>query len=264
MALVCTNTNHSSIWTFAWSMFFLVDSVLAGLIQQSSHKGAAHCFICPSAGSVEDPGEFSATVLVYPVHNWSLQLSHARFPNSCTPTCPLMTFLLMKGRYGRLPSSCISAPSSPHLPKGKPWGGIQQKALETQGDRECLRFNSTKLICQQNLITVIHSKSFIVLLRQAHPCPALFFYQNHFPWSHHLFPSAGWSQPLLVHLGRGRPHAWLWWVYGSSQNSGVKQRLITVVVFGAGSGAHVTLSFCLPSSQCWVIPEVSCHCSYKT
>lgn len=216
------------------------------------------CWFCGRPGWVfcYNPG--------VPVHNWSLQLGHGQDPNSRTPTCPLMTFLLMKGGCGRLPSSCTSAPSSPHLPKGKPLEGIQQKAPETQRDRECLRFNSTKLICQQNLITVIHSKAFIVLLRQAHPCPALFFYQNHFPWSHHLFPCAGWSQPLPVHLGRGRPQAWLWRVYGSSQKSGVKQRLTTLVVFGAGSGAHVALSFCLPTSQCWVIPEVSCHCSYKT
>lgn len=145
------------------------------------------CWFCGRPGWVfcYNPG--------VPVHNWSLQLGHGQDPNSRTPTCPLMTFLLMKGGCGRLPSSCTSAPSSPHLPKGKPLEGIQQKALETQRDRECPRFNSTKLICQQNLITVIHSKAFIVLLRQAHPCPALFFYQNHFPWSHHLFPCAGWS-----------------------------------------------------------------------
>lgn len=120
------------------------------------------------------------------------------------PNHPPMTFLLMTAVWCRLPSSCTSAPSSPYPSKGKPREGIQIKPWETQGGGESLRFNSSKLICQQNLITVIYGKSVIVLPRQAHPCPTLFCYQNIFPWSHHLLPNAGPSQPFPVHLGRGR------------------------------------------------------------
>ena len=85
----------------------------------------------------------------------------------------------------------------------------RRNTIKSTGDggREHLRFNSTKLICQRNLITVIDGKSFIVLPRQAHPCPTLFCYQNFFHWSNHIFPGAGWSQLLPVHLGRGREQA---------------------------------------------------------
>lgn len=132
------------------------------------------------------------------------------------PDHPLMTFLLRKGGCGRLTSSCTSVPSSLHPPKevgrneGMGWkgkGGWLEKVFKKRHGRqrcgECLRISSTKLICHQNLITVIYSASFIVLPRQAHPCPTLFCYQNFFPSSHHLFPTAGWYQPLPVQLGRG-------------------------------------------------------------
>lgn len=52
-----------------WGVFLMVDGVWAGLIQQSSQRGTALCFICPSAGTEEDLGDFSVMISVYPVHD---------------------------------------------------------------------------------------------------------------------------------------------------------------------------------------------------
>lgn len=57
-ALVCAATSQSSIWPFAWGVLFLVHSISAALIRQGSQRGAALRFICPSAGTEEDLGEF--------------------------------------------------------------------------------------------------------------------------------------------------------------------------------------------------------------
>lgn len=150
----------------------------------------------------------------------------------------------MKGGCGRLPSSC--ALPYPALTPQK--GNLEKeysKKQRRQRGRECLRFNSTKRICQQNLITVIYSKTFIVLLRQAHPCLTLFCYQSFF-FSHpitsflvldgHSISLSTWSG-----MGKKRGPSNLMhsrWVCGSRQNKGVKQGLITVAVFTAGHGAH--------------------------
>lgn len=90
-----------------------------------------------------------------------------------------MTLLLIKGVCDRLPSSCASAPSSPTAQTGN----LEKEQNKKQGRRrECLRCNSTKRICQQNLITVIYGKSFIAVVRQAYPCPTVFCYQDFFPY----------------------------------------------------------------------------------
>lgn len=128
------------------------------------------------------------------MHDCVLQLSPVTLtPVTLTPVpklhpaFPLIAFVLVTGGYGRPPSSCTSVPSSSHFSKRKSWEGIEQKAQERQRVPE---------VQQYQVIIVTHSKLFIVLPRQAHPCPALFFNQNLFLQFYLLFSSARWSQPL--------------------------------------------------------------------
>lgn len=83
VALVCTSTNHSSIWPLAWHVFFWVDGVLAGLIQQSSQRGTVFPFISLSTGTEEDLGDLRSPCTLC-MTNQSLQLSPARFSGACT------------------------------------------------------------------------------------------------------------------------------------------------------------------------------------
>lgn len=122
VALVCTSTNHSSIWPLAWRVFFRVDGVLAGLIQQSSQRGTAFPFISPSTGTEEDLGDLRSPCTLCMTNHCSSVLPDSQVPAPRLSSGDIPADEGWMWQTTFLPSLCpILSPS----PKGKPQEGIQ-------------------------------------------------------------------------------------------------------------------------------------------